>query len=123
LIDPLFQDGEEVEHVGQIRLDPFPVAPVDPSPQVKVLVDAHLRKDLLVLRAIGDPRPDNEMGLHVVDASVGELAETLPRLDQTGDGLQQGALSGAVRPEDTDEFPLTDLERDVGEGLRLAVIG
>jgi hypothetical protein len=43
------------------------------------------------------------------------------RLDEAGDGLQEGALAGAVGADDRHQFASVELEIDAEERLRVAI--
>ena len=92
-----------------------------PGPQKKIFQHAHLGKDLLVLRAQGDPFPDDLVGGHLLDPPPGEFNRPLAGLDQSGDIFQQGALPGPVGSQDADELPFLNGQRDAVQGLRPAI--
>jgi hypothetical protein len=55
------------------------------------------------------------------DLDIAERDASARRPVHAGDGADEGGLAGSVRPDDSNDRPLTDLERHVVERLRVAV--
>ena len=108
-------------------VDPVPVVGRRPAAEAETGVAAHHRD----LRDGHREVPVDRLGLgdvgDLVGARAGRPAEdrdaARERLEEPRDHLQEGALAGAVRPDDREERSAPDVERDVGEGDAAAVAG
>ena len=70
-----------------------------------------------------DPEPGAGHGVGVGDVAPVEGDGARRRVDQAGDGLEEGRLAGAVGAEDGDHLAFLHLEVDAEQDLHTAVAG
>jgi hypothetical protein len=85
------------------------------------LADGERREHRLPAGDLDDPelRRGDRVGVRDVTAVEDDRAGA--RVDQPGDGLEQGRLAGAVGPEQGDDLALLDFEVDTEQHLHLVV--
>ena len=79
-----------------------------PPHEGEVLDDAHVPVERRILRHVADALPGGAGGAHDVDA--GNPDGPRARIEVAGDEPQDGALAGAVRPEQAEDLALPHLE-------------
>src|SRR6266542_714659 len=112
----LSQAREVVEHHLPVALEARPVVPGEPTHR-DVLVDRQVLEDAAALHHLEDAVADDLLGRELVephavelDGAVGDLS--LLGVEEPGDGLERRRLAGPVRPEQRDDLPVRDLERE-----------
>ena len=64
---------------------------------------------------------DDPVGRRAVERFLAEVDGAGLQRVKTGDGTHQGRLAGAVRADERDDLALFDVERNVPQGLDVAV--
>jgi len=119
----LEQNREEFEYVLQSAFLPGLVLGVGEAAEVQVLLHAQALEDAPTLGSLDQAHAHDVVGRGRGDvlAQKGDLARRGP--DQAGNGLEGGALAGAVGPQQRHDLALLDGEADPLESVDLAVIG
>ena len=85
------------------------------------LLHRHGRIHVLALRDLGEPAPDDYVGLSVLDLLAIELDGAGPYRQKSGDCLQQGRLAGPVAAEKSDDTAFRHGHGDTTRDVYLAV--
>jgi len=89
----------------------------------EVVVDGEPAEDVLGLGHVADALPDDLLGRHPADLLVIEPDGAFPRCQQAEGRLQDGRLTGAVGPHQTDHLLGADVNVDAVQHLHVAVAG
>ena len=118
----LAEHREIVEHLLHVGRDPRLVAAgIGADPEV--LLHRHGRVHVLALGDLGEPAPDDDVGLAVPDLLAVELDGPGPHWQEAGDRLQQRRLAGTVTAEESDDTAFGHGHVDAAQDLYLAVSG
>ena len=88
----------------------------------EVFVDGQIRKNAALFRYIAEPAAHDGVGRLVRNIPALEHDAAAALRDQADDGAEGGGFAGAVAPEQRDHLAVADLERDVEQDVRRAVM-
>src|SRR5262249_10901636 len=111
LRDALLENGEELEDALDHLVAPL-LIPIPVGAEPKVLADAEPAEQPPTLGHERDAERDAIRRLHVVDAPAVEPDLTTERREQSGDGLEERGLAGAVRADERHRLTRAHVERD-----------
>ena len=88
----------------------------------QIFLHGHVQEDVASLRHMGQTGLHDLVGTDALDALA--LVQDIARLrvEQAGNGLQGGGLTGTVGTDQGHDLPFVDLKRNVLDGVDVAVI-
>ena len=89
---------------------------------LEIFVDGQVGKNAALFRHIAEPAAHDRMGRLIRNVPALEHDAAAALRDQADDGAEGGGFSGAVAPEQCDHLAVADLERDVEQDVRRAVM-
>ena len=89
----------------------------------QVFSDRHSGQDAAAFRRLGDAGADDLVGPIGVNLRAVKGDRALARLDDAGDGLQQGRLAGAIGADQSDDLAFLDGQSDAMQHFDFAVTG
>ena len=98
------------------------VRPLRLAADFEIFLDRQVGEDAPLLRHVAEPAAHDRMRRLARDVLAFEHDAARALLDQADDGAEGRRLAGAVAPEQRDHLALADLERDVEQDMRGAVI-
>ena len=114
---------DQLEHVGDARLDLVALDLLAPQPEGDVVLDRQVREQRVVLEDRVDVPLVRRQPGHVLERALAGRWIGGPQLDQARGGLLEpadhpegGRLAAAGRPEEGEELAVLDLEVDVVDG-------
>ncbi|CDH46420.1 hypothetical protein BN874_460041 [Candidatus Contendobacter odensis Run_B_J11] len=92
----------------QFLLYPRLIAALAVSAQPQIILDAERGEDLAAFGHLADASGDDAMGRPAGDVLTGEADTATAGGMETGQGVEQGGLAGAVAADQRDQFASTD---------------
>ncbi len=116
------QDGKKLEHIVHVLAHALDV-PAQKGAEVQIFLDAHIGKDETPLGHLGNAEHDDFMRRKFVDGPAVPEDLPAPGAQDAADGHQRGGFARAVGADERDDLAVVHMERDVPQGLDIAVIG
>ena len=120
LLGPFFETGKKLINKTKMFSD-FVFLSNDVCAHGEIFFDRHPGEQVERFRDIADAFPTHKVPRQTADRISVEFDGLSFRLNQTADGLQGGAFTRPVGPNDADELPALNVERDVPENLQETV--
>ena len=120
-VEPIAEDGEQLEHLGSRLGHAVGIAPTGPTGEVEILRHREAAEHTLATGHLAHAQRGDLVGRRVGDVATVEHHGATVGLDHPADRLQQRALAGTVGAEQGDDLAFLHVEVDVEQHLPLLV--